>query len=407
MSADAPLAPQSFVGSSWADAEPEDAPVSAHVDEAFEHEDLAAATLKIVEDQLPTRPPYKVYIGNLHFSTTINDIEQLLRECKIKDVQLPTDRNTGKFRGFCYAEFEDVESVKTALLLGGVEFKGRSVKVDVAQDRGNRRNNNRNNNRDNRRNNNNNNNRDNNNRDNNNRDNNNRDNNSRDFGNRDNRDNRDFQRGNNRNQRSFNRGRNFDNNREDRPGQYNNFGPSDRNVRDNRDNRDNRNFRDNRDNRDNRRPAGRYNRDRPAPTNPDLPDEVSAPPAHLRLKLKPRSSSGNADSSANNSSSIFGGARPREQVLAERKGSAPNDSSKNNSSNNSGSSNRRSDNSRGVRGGRSGNVRGRGGLASRSKAKRQQRQQRAPRPVVVEKQELGDDNAFAGFLDDEEDNNDE
>jgi RNA recognition motif-containing protein len=67
--------------------------------------------------ELPTQPPFTAYVGNLPFKCTEEDIRAKFEQegCKVKDVRLPT--KMGRPKGFCYIDFEDVESLKKALNL--------------------------------------------------------------------------------------------------------------------------------------------------------------------------------------------------------------------------------------------------------------------------------------------------
>lgn len=52
----------------------------------------------------------------------------------MKSVRLVRDRETDKFRGFCYVEFDDLRSLEEALTLdGGVNVEGQCLKIDVAE----------------------------------------------------------------------------------------------------------------------------------------------------------------------------------------------------------------------------------------------------------------------------------
>lgn len=58
----------------------------------------------------------------------------------MKSVRLVTDRETGMFKGFCYVEFEDLESLKDALSLNDMLIiDGNALRIDVADDKRNDR----------------------------------------------------------------------------------------------------------------------------------------------------------------------------------------------------------------------------------------------------------------------------
>ena len=79
----------------------------------------------------------KLYVGNLSFSTTAEQVrEQFAAYVAVESVDLPTDRETGQPRGFCFVTMADSQSVNNAINgLNGVMVDGRSWKVNEAQER--------------------------------------------------------------------------------------------------------------------------------------------------------------------------------------------------------------------------------------------------------------------------------
>ncbi len=81
----------------------------------------------------------KLFVGNLPYSST----EDILRELfaadgrQVDQVNIVTDRETGRSRGFAFVEMgsqEDADSAKKAL--DGHEIDGRPLRVDEARERG-------------------------------------------------------------------------------------------------------------------------------------------------------------------------------------------------------------------------------------------------------------------------------
>jgi RNA recognition motif-containing protein len=82
-----------------------------------------------------------IYVGNLSYDVTEEDLKGVFAEYgSVKRVQLPTDRETGRKRGFAFVEM-GTEAEETAAIeaLDGAEWMGRSLKVNKAkpkEDRG-------------------------------------------------------------------------------------------------------------------------------------------------------------------------------------------------------------------------------------------------------------------------------
>ncbi|CAK7568338.1 MAG: Eukaryotic translation initiation factor 4B [Sporothrix epigloea] len=87
---------------------------------------------EIVPQRIPDRPPYLAHLGNLDYEITEPDIRDFLQGCDVTSIRLIEDRETRRPKGFGYAEFVDVSGLKKALELDGSSFRGRSIKVKIA-----------------------------------------------------------------------------------------------------------------------------------------------------------------------------------------------------------------------------------------------------------------------------------
>ncbi|MBC5796332.1 MAG: RNA-binding protein [Sphaerospermopsis sp.] len=78
-----------------------------------------------------------IYVGNLSYQVTAEDLKTAFAEYgKVTNVQLPTDRETGRPRGFAFVEMSS-EAEETAAIeaLDGAEWMGRDLKVNKAKPR--------------------------------------------------------------------------------------------------------------------------------------------------------------------------------------------------------------------------------------------------------------------------------
>jgi RNA recognition motif-containing protein len=78
-----------------------------------------------------------IYVGNLSYQVTEDDLTQTFAEYgTVKRVQLPTDRETGRLRGFAFVEMAtDAEEEAAINALDGAEWMGRDLKVNKARPR--------------------------------------------------------------------------------------------------------------------------------------------------------------------------------------------------------------------------------------------------------------------------------
>lgn len=77
-----------------------------------------------------------IYVGNLAFSTTESEVRTLFEEFgTVHEVKMITDRGTGRFRGFGFVEMDDEEADAAISKLDGVDFSGRTLRVNEARER--------------------------------------------------------------------------------------------------------------------------------------------------------------------------------------------------------------------------------------------------------------------------------
>ena len=79
----------------------------------------------------------KLYVGNLSFETTENDLQDLFeKHGKVTEVALMMDRMTGKSRGFAFVTMADTAEANAAMTaLNRKEVGGRTLNVNEARAR--------------------------------------------------------------------------------------------------------------------------------------------------------------------------------------------------------------------------------------------------------------------------------
>jgi cold-inducible RNA-binding protein len=79
----------------------------------------------------------KLYVGNLSFESTENDLQDLFEQHgKVAEVALMMDRMTGKSRGFAFVTMNDATEANAAMsALNGKEVAGRTLTVNEARAR--------------------------------------------------------------------------------------------------------------------------------------------------------------------------------------------------------------------------------------------------------------------------------
>ena len=79
----------------------------------------------------------KMYVGNLSFDTTQQDLESIFAEHgTVTDVHVPTDRESGRPRGFAFVTMDSKDAMNAAIgALDGTDVGGRTIKVNEAKPR--------------------------------------------------------------------------------------------------------------------------------------------------------------------------------------------------------------------------------------------------------------------------------
>jgi cold-inducible RNA-binding protein len=78
--------------------------------------------------------PNKIYIGNLPYTVSVQELEQLFSNCgTVVNVHIPADKDTGRPRGFAFVELSSQEEVENAISdYDNSIIGGRNIKVTEA-----------------------------------------------------------------------------------------------------------------------------------------------------------------------------------------------------------------------------------------------------------------------------------
>ena len=81
-----------------------------------------------------------IYVGNLSYEVTSEDLNEVFTKYgTVKRVHIPTDRDSGRTRGFAFVEMETEAEENNAIeTLDEAQWMGRSLKVNKAKPRENR-----------------------------------------------------------------------------------------------------------------------------------------------------------------------------------------------------------------------------------------------------------------------------
>lgn len=78
----------------------------------------------------------RIYVGNLSFRATEEQVRELFsRFGPVDNVAMITDRETGKFRGFCFVEMGDADADEAIKQLNNTQLDGRALRINEAQPR--------------------------------------------------------------------------------------------------------------------------------------------------------------------------------------------------------------------------------------------------------------------------------
>lgn len=80
-----------------------------------------------------------IYVGNLSYDATQDDLKEVFAEYgTVKKAYVPTDRESGRPRGFAFIDMgSDAEEEKAIAELDQAEWMGRTLKVNKARPREN------------------------------------------------------------------------------------------------------------------------------------------------------------------------------------------------------------------------------------------------------------------------------
>ncbi|XP_006653974.1 RNA-binding protein 34 [Oryza brachyantha] len=74
----------------------------------------------------------RVYVGNLAWDITEDDLKRFFSDCKISSIRFGIDKETGDFKGYAHVDFSDGTSLAVAMKLDQMAIKGRPVRIRCA-----------------------------------------------------------------------------------------------------------------------------------------------------------------------------------------------------------------------------------------------------------------------------------
>lgn len=78
---------------------------------------------------------YKLYVGNLPYTTTEDDLQAMFSEAgTVKSTAVIRERDSGRSKGFGFVEMEDQQGMEKAIAtLNGKDLQGRALSVSAAR----------------------------------------------------------------------------------------------------------------------------------------------------------------------------------------------------------------------------------------------------------------------------------
>jgi len=88
----------------------------------------------ISDDRIPRDPPFTAYLANLSYDINPEDVYQFFEKLEIKNVRLLRDGDpeTGRLKGYGYADFGDRQSLIEALTMNDQLLKNRKLRIDIS-----------------------------------------------------------------------------------------------------------------------------------------------------------------------------------------------------------------------------------------------------------------------------------
>ena len=78
----------------------------------------------------------RIYVGNLPYTADEESVRTLFSQHgTVEAVRLINDRETGRFRGFCFVEMPESDAQTAIARLNGQDMEGRPLRVNEARER--------------------------------------------------------------------------------------------------------------------------------------------------------------------------------------------------------------------------------------------------------------------------------